>query len=447
MAISANDTVVVGVGASVNDGNENVWAIDSNGQITVNGQVDGTTANVDLLAFDGGLVWQKNADNNWYSKTAPSAAWVQWPGPGAPVTTADVSANDASVAVGSLATLVDANGNVWGLAKVNGANGYQVTVDGAVDATTANLVQLALVDGTIWQQNTAGLWYSKTTPASGWSQSTPIDPITGSAQPVTLTWVGGGGNRAGNPADWSPALKPQPGNSLVMGSGTMSLSGHALAGDTLMVRPGAAVAIDTTGNATLDLATREPGETIAINADPAATLRLTADLSGAETHISGGTIAFIGTSTFAAFQTVLSDNLTGTGTLQLFGGNASGEAMEVNGRVGHGLTFDISSGPIGDAGLQVDQPAAFHAAVNLQAAGYLSFSGLQATRGELLNGILKLFDGNTLVQSTRFSDTANAADFGALQLEQTSAGVAVSVGTGGEHFQPGGPGTVLPLTT
>ena len=446
MAISAYDTVVVGLGASVTDDDDNVWTIDSNGQITVNGQVDGTTANVDLLAFDGGLVWQKNADNNWYSKTSPSAAWVQWSGPGAPVMIPGVSANDATVAAGSSATLVDANGNVWGLAKADGAQGYQVTVDGAVDTTTANLVQLALVDGTIWQQNTAGLWYSKTTPASSWSQSTQVDPITGTVQPVTLTWVGGGNDRAGNPADWSPALKPQPGDRLVMGSGTMNLSGHALAGDTLSISPNANVTINTSGNATLKLLATTPGDVINLNADPAGTLTLTANLVGATVNASGGTIRFIGNSTFDAFQTTLSDNLVGTGTVGLFGGNATGETMTVNGSVGHGLTFDIGSGPIGDAGLVIDQPASFHAAVDLQSAGYLSFTGLQATSGELLNGVLKLFDGETLVKSTRLADTSTNPAFGSLQLEQTSAGVAVSVG-GGDHFQPGGPGTALPLQT
>ena len=447
MVASANNTVVTGIGASITDAGNNIWSIDSTGQITVNGQVDPTTANVDELAYAGGLVWQKNADNAWYSKTSPSASWVQWPNPTPPVAIPNPSVNNATIAAGSPSTLVDANGNLWGLVKGDNAHGYQVTVDGAVDPTTANLVQMAIVNGTIWQENTAGLWYSKTTPASSWSAPTSTDPVTGRVEPVTLTWVGGGDNLASNPADWSPALKPQPGDSLVMGSGTMNLSGKALAGDTLSVKQGATVTINTTGNATLKLSTVSPGETININADPAGTLKLTAILAGTDLNVSGGKIAFIGDSTFSAFKTVLSDNLGGTGTLHLFGGNASGETMEINGSVGHGLTFDISSGPIGDAGLQIDQPASFHAAVNLQSAGYVAFMGLHATSAELLNGILKLFDGDKLVQHTRFTDTANAANFGPLQVEQTSVGVAVSVGFGGEHFQPGGPGTVLPLHT
>ena len=447
MAASPNNTVVTGIGASITDTGNNIWTIDGAGQITVNGQVDTTTANVDELAYADGLVWQKNADNSWYSKTSPSDTWAQWPNPTPPVPIPNVSANDTTLAAGSASALVDANGNVWGLKKLDNALGYQVTVDGAVDPTTANLVQLAIVNGTIWQQNTAGNWYSKTTPASRWTAPTTTDPITGRVEPVTLTWVGGGNNLASNPADWSPALKPQPGDSLVMGSGTMNLSGKALAGDTLSIRPGANVTINTIGNATLDLSNTTPGAAININADPAGTLRLTATLGGTNLTASGGRIAFIGTSTFAAFTTKLSDNLVGTGTVQLFGGNASGETMEIDGSVGHKLNFQISSGPIGDAGLVIDQPAAFHAAITFQSEGYVSFTGLHATSAELMDGILKLFNGDTLVNATRFAETAGATSLGPLQVEQTSVGVAVSVGFGGEHFQPGGPGTILPLHT
>ncbi len=75
----------------------------------------------------------------------------------------------------------------------------------------------------------------------------------------------------------------------------------------------------------------------------------------------------------------------------------------------------------------------------------VSYTDLQATYAGLLNGILSLSNGQTLVRPTRFADTANASSSGVLQFEQTSAGVAISVGSGGEHFQPGGPGTVLQL--
>jgi hypothetical protein len=51
---------------------------------------------------------------------------------------------------------------------------------------------------------------------------------------ATLTWVGGGNNRASNPNDWSPAQVPGPGDVLMMPmSDTMNIADMDLAGDTL----------------------------------------------------------------------------------------------------------------------------------------------------------------------------------------------------------------------
>jgi hypothetical protein len=444
--VSANDAVVTGTGASVTDVAGNVWAIDSGGQITVDGAVDTTTGQVDLLGYANGVVWQKNASNNWYSKTSPAAAWVEWTGPGTPLPIPDVSANDATIQAGGKTDLIDANGNVWALEEVSAADGYQVVVDGAVDGTTANVVQMTIVNGTVWQENTAGLWYSKTSPAGAWSSATPIDPLSGVAEPVSLTWVGGGNNLASNPADWSPGVAPAAGDALTMGSGTMALSGNALAGDTLSVSAGATVTINTMNATTLDLSTTSPGTNITIDQAAGGTLTLNAHLISSVLNVSGGTLSFIGTSTFDAFTTTLGANLTGTGTLSLYGGNATGESMEVKGSVGSGLAFDISSNGAGDAGLQIDHPSSFGAAITFQAPGYVAFMGIKATQGELLNGTLDLFNGSTLVAKARVADDTGSAQPAALQLQQNSLGVMLSVGLGQDN-QPGGIGTVLPLHT
>jgi hypothetical protein len=445
MVTSPNDTVVTGIGGSVTDASGNVWAIDKNGQIIVDGKVDYSTANVDELAYYYGVVWQKNANNQWYSKASPSAAWVYWPNAAAPAVIPGVSANDATIEAGGTSTLVDANGNVWGLTKASGTEGYQVTVDGAIDQTTANVIQMAIVNGTIWQENTAGLWYSKTTPASTWSSATTIDPLTGSAEPISLRWVGGGNNLASNPADWSPAVAPKAGDTLTMGSGTIDVSGNALAGDTLSISPGATVDIDTSKATTLKLATTEPSSHININVAEGSTLTLTAVIGASELNVSGGTLSFVGTSVFAAFTTVLSDNIVGTGTVDLDGGNAAGETMEINGSTGNGLRFDISAPGPGDAGLVVEHPSEFHGTVVLQ-SGYVELLGLHATSGELLNGVLEMFNGSKLVDTTRFVSEPNTAAGEPLQMQQTSVGVALSIGLG-DNYQPGGVGKVLPLHT
>lgn len=444
MAASPNDTVMTGTGASVTDANGVVWAIDANGQITIDGQVDQTTAGVDELGYDQGLVWQKNADNQWYSKTSPTAAWVQWPNTTVPLAIPGVSANDAITVAGGTTRLVDANGNFWGLTEADSAMGYQVTVDGAIDTTTENVVQIAIVNDTLWQENTAGLWYSKTTPAGTWTSGTTIDPITGTQKPISLTWIGGGDNLASNPADWSPAVAPEAGYTLSMGSGTMTVSGNDLAGDTLFITSNATASIDTSGPTTLNISANSPGSHVNINAAVGSTLTLTANIVSGYLDVSGGKLSFIGNSSFHAFKTVLSDEIVGTGTLYLHGGNATGEFMEINGSVGKGLTFDISAPGPDDAGLQIDHPSTFHGNIVLN-SGFVAFMGLQATRGELLNGVLEIFNGSTLVNATRFVSAPNDAGR-ALQMQQTSAGVMLSTGLG-DFYQPGGIGTVLPLHT
>jgi hypothetical protein len=51
-----------------------------------------------------------------------------------------------TVAAGSTNTLVDSTGNIWAI-----TSGAQITVNGVVDPVTANVIQIAYVNGHIWQ--------------------------------------------------------------------------------------------------------------------------------------------------------------------------------------------------------------------------------------------------------------------------------------------------------
>jgi hypothetical protein len=162
---SPNNTLI-DYGQSISDAFGNIWTITVNGQVAVNGIPDPSTANVTHLAYADGLVWQENTSNLWWSKTAPASQWEPTYGtPTVPVTiypSPDDSVLGAPRA-GSLSAITDQSGNTWTI-----ANG-QVVVDGAADATTANVIQLAYVNGLIWQENSQGLWWSKATPADEWS--------------------------------------------------------------------------------------------------------------------------------------------------------------------------------------------------------------------------------------------------------------------------------------
>jgi len=73
------------------------------------------------------------------------------------------SADGSFITAPSTQTLTDNSGNVWGI------TGGQVTVNGTVDATTANVIELAWKSGLMWQENNASLWWSKTSPTATWS--------------------------------------------------------------------------------------------------------------------------------------------------------------------------------------------------------------------------------------------------------------------------------------
>ena len=84
-----------------------------------------------------------------------------------PVPVATPSANDTVVMAGSSAVITDVSGNSWTI-----TSGGQVAVKGTADATTANVAELAYVNGTVWQENTNNLWWSKTSPTAAWGPAT-----------------------------------------------------------------------------------------------------------------------------------------------------------------------------------------------------------------------------------------------------------------------------------
>jgi ribosomal protein S11 len=443
---SINDTVITWAGSPITDADDNQWSITASGQVAVNGVADQTTGRVDELAYYNGVIWQKNADNHWYSKTSAAAAWVQWTQPTPPVPIPDTSYNNAQIFAGSAGVLVDANGNDWGI--VSG----QVTVDGVVDPTTANVTEMAIVNGKIWQENQAGLWYSKTTPASAWSAGTPTTPIFGGGGP-TLTWTGGANNLASNPADWSPSAAPAPGNALEMTSGTMNIVGNALVGDILTIAPSATSGnlltdtINTSGAAALNLFSLGGGFqfylTLGLNVATGSTLTLNAELYTANlTAAGGGTIALTGSNFFAG-STVFDDNLTGSGTVTLPSANHVPQDMVINGSVSSGLTF-MATSLNGSSDLTIAHPGEFQGLIQLSGApeglGHIEFAGIQATTADLLQSVLYMFNGGTLVDATRFSDPAGLS----VQLHQTSVGVIL---TAGSFNDTGNAGTVIPLRT
>ena len=152
---------------------------------------------------------------------------------------------------------------------------------------------------------------------------------------------------------------PQPGDTLTIASGTMDISGNALKGDLLNVSvfgsSGTAININATGTVTLS--------DLHQNAD--------------NLNFNGGKLRFIGTNTFdgnggETGHVTFHDNLIGSGTLQLFGGNHDGITMEIDGSVAKGLTFAMVGGSAPTELLQIDYPSKFHGLIDFPS----SYTGL-----------------------------------------------------------------------
>ena len=192
MTTSPNNTILTGPGSVITDAAGNTWQI-IDGKVAVNGTADPLTANVILLAYENGAVWQENTDRQWWSKTTPADPWS--PPFGTAVSPlVCVASPDNSVLVGSVVTgllppsIRDVNDDRW---TINAAG--QVAVNGVADLTTARVIALAYENGRIWQENADRKWWSKASAADSWqpvfgTKQSPIPP--GSTSPI-VTYLSG----------------------------------------------------------------------------------------------------------------------------------------------------------------------------------------------------------------------------------------------------------------
>ena len=70
-------------------------------------------------------------------------------------------------------SIVDANGNSWTISN------FHVAVNGIIDTTTAQVVQLAYENGLVWQENNNSVWRGKKIPTDKWApdNGTAVSPI------------------------------------------------------------------------------------------------------------------------------------------------------------------------------------------------------------------------------------------------------------------------------
>ena len=179
---SPNGTTITAVGQMpIIDAEGNSWSLVQSAtrgvQIAVNGLVDTPTGYVVALETLNGAMVQENSSGNWYSEKTNNDSWVQLPGNPNQTTTPKATSSPSGTTITAVGQtpIIDAEGNSWSLVQ-SAANGLQIAVNGTVDTPTANVVLLETLNGAMVQENTAGIWYSETTPNDSWVQVANPNP-------------------------------------------------------------------------------------------------------------------------------------------------------------------------------------------------------------------------------------------------------------------------------
>lgn len=266
---------------------------------------------------------------------------------------------------------------------------------------------------------------------------------------ATLTWVGGGNNRASNPADWSPSQAPQAGDQLLMSGGTMNVTGNALAGDTVTLTPSSPHAtFNLSGKVSMDIARGYPGGgTTTVNLVDHSEWNggFSNNYTNGEFLIQadgehGRVGRFANTSsTVGNDSTIIDADVTGAGTFTLQpGGNEP--KLEFMHSVSNNQTVNVLGG--GRYGtpslLQIDDPKDYHATTVL-GYGQITLEDITATSYDLKHDMLRLFDGNKMVDDLSAATTGIAQqDFGVSQV-----GGSVVIHSNGSYYSDGG--SLLPM--
>jgi hypothetical protein len=317
------------------------------------------------------------------------------------------SANNTVISIAGQ-SIVDAEGNTWSI--VDG----QVAMNGVADPATGNVIEMAYENGTVWQENAAGLWWSKSTPSDQWgpTDGTLISPVQG----VARMWTGGTGAFA-TPGNWAPAGAPQAGDTAIIGSGDVSMTPGFGNGVNVLLHGGEmAFVLSGSFNTGIWAGSGEvfigyPGQDAVVT---------TAGL-----FLTGGTLdirQFVSTS--PALAIVGNSRITGGAVLdaQLIGtGSLPRAPIENNGT----MTLSGSTLQVGElTGQGV-----------VRATGNSSVSVIDAVAGEtiqLVSGHLTI-GGGAVLSSTAMQFLAPVTDFGAtseITLANTQATSAVFSSTG-----------------
>jgi len=278
---------------------------------------------------------------------------------------------------------------------------------------------------------------------------------------TTKTYIGGGRNIPSVASSWSPSGAPKSGDTLLMSSGVMNVSGSGLAGDTVTLQQtpagksdifnlfNHAVLATTTAanaktNATVNVdgrATASLAQGAASTADYTVNLHAGATLVGRYDMSAKGTLNVEG-QTGAKFENdansrndgttaVINADVVGTGSFTVGPASSRPGFLEFGKGVAKTETVNLQGDPTrGKASLVIDRPADFHAAVNMS-WGTIDLKNLGGGSYSYHNDILSLFQNNKVVETLSIRNMPAGNAEGAvvpLNVERHGADILISSG-------------------
>ncbi len=133
-----------------------------------NGALAGSSANVTLLLYDNNTIYHENSAGGWCFWNGSS-----WQASHDPRKVSSPS----GTTIPSATQITDSSGNVWTV------SGNVVYKNGALAGSSANAARLLYDNSTIYQENSAGGWWSWN--GSSWKSSSDPVPSTGATAPAT----------------------------------------------------------------------------------------------------------------------------------------------------------------------------------------------------------------------------------------------------------------------
>jgi hypothetical protein len=170
---SPNGTTIPSA-TKVTDSSGNDWTV-SGGVIYENGVLAGYSNGVTLLLYDSNIIYQENAAGGWWSWNG--STWISSSDP------RNVSSPNGTT-IPSATQITDSSGNVWAI------SGGVIYENGALAAYSNGVTLLLYDNNIIYQENSAGGWWSwngSTWVSSSDPRNVPVNGACGTTNGMAVT--------------------------------------------------------------------------------------------------------------------------------------------------------------------------------------------------------------------------------------------------------------------